>query len=375
MADLQATVEHALRDAVRAALGAEHADTDPLVRPATDPKFGDFQANLAMPLAKTLKQKPRDIAERIREPLAQNDLFDHVDIAGPGFINMTLSPVALQQHTAAMLADARLGLPEAEPETVVVDYSGPNVAKEMHVGHLRPTNIGDALVRVLEFAGHHVIRQNHLGDWGTQFGRVMLGLWYEAVALKKGEQDRLERWIREVANLPKKSPDESSDEERARRTAEDELLSEIVPWHVAAYEEDPKGDTYFIPYIKESFPNLDRLQVLYTFATSLTDLESAKERIIPNRQYGERPLAALPSLIATFVQNPDIQDNEQERIAWEKCVDVTVNACQRIYDRLDVLLKPDDVRGESFYNDKLQPLVADLEKAGLLQESRGARVV
>lgn len=174
MPTLQAQIDDALRGALRAALGDEYAASDPLVRPASDPRFGDFQANLAMPLAKALRQKPRDVAQRVLEHVRADGLFEKLEIAGPGFINMTLTPEALAQQAATMLADESLGLPPAErPQTVVVDYSSPNVAKEMHVGHLRSTIIGDAIARVLEYQGHRVIRQNHLGDWGTQFGMLI----------------------------------------------------------------------------------------------------------------------------------------------------------------------------------------------------------
>jgi arginyl-tRNA synthetase len=172
--DIQAIVEDQLRQAVRAALGEQYADTDPLVRPA-DPQFGDYQANLALSLAKLTRQKPRDIAQAIAEQLRQNtDLIQSVDVAGPGFINVTLSPTALISAAARMWDDARLGVaPPAAPYKVVVDYGSPNLAKEMHIGHLRSSIIGDAIARVLSFAGHEVIRQNHIGDWGTQFGMLL----------------------------------------------------------------------------------------------------------------------------------------------------------------------------------------------------------
>jgi arginyl-tRNA synthetase len=172
--DIQAIVEDQLRQAVRAALGEQYADTDPLVRPA-DPQFGDYQANLALSLAKLTRQKPRDIAQAIAEQLRQNtDVIQSVDVAGPGFINLTLSPSAIISATGRMWGDTRLGVaPPAAPDKVVVDYGSPNLAKEMHIGHLRSSIIGDAIARVLSFAGHEVIRQNHIGDWGTQFGMLL----------------------------------------------------------------------------------------------------------------------------------------------------------------------------------------------------------
>jgi arginyl-tRNA synthetase len=157
--------------AIERALG--YLDVDPLLAPSRQPGV-DLQANFAMKLAKRLDRMPRQIAEQVAAALGDvNGLIDAVDISGPGFMNLTFAPGPLAAWATAALHDARLGVPvAAEPQTVVVDYSAPNVAKEMHVGHLRSTVIGDALVRALEFEGHTVIRANHLGDWGTQFGML-----------------------------------------------------------------------------------------------------------------------------------------------------------------------------------------------------------
>lgn len=177
MASLEAKIESALKQAVVAALGEEQRDADPILRPAQNPRFGDYQANLAMSLGKQLGQKPRDLAQKIADQLPIGELFEKYEVAGPGFINLTLTKQALNSAGAEMLLDDQLLVPRANtPETVVVDYSSPNVAKEMHVGHLRSTVIGDCIVRVLEATGHRVIRQNHLGDWGTQFGMLIENL-------------------------------------------------------------------------------------------------------------------------------------------------------------------------------------------------------
>ncbi len=160
--------------AIAAAFGGDHAGVDPLIRPSTNLRFGDFQANVAMSLAKPLGRNPRDVAQQIVDRLELAGICEDVTIAGPGFINLTLSRGFLDQQLAAMAGDGRLGVAQvSDPQTVVVDYSGPNVAKEMHVGHLRSTVIGDTIARVLAFQGHQVIRQNHLGDWGTQFGMLI----------------------------------------------------------------------------------------------------------------------------------------------------------------------------------------------------------
>lgn len=174
MPDPTQHIQATLRDTVAGLYGPDFADIDPLVQPANNPKFGDYQANLAMPLAKRLGEKPRDVAEAIVAKLDLGPGFDPPTIAGPGFINLTLQPAALADIANGLASDDRLGVPKAQaPQTVVIDYSSPNVAKEMHVGHLRSTVIGDALARVLAFQGHTVIAQNHVGDWGTQFGMLI----------------------------------------------------------------------------------------------------------------------------------------------------------------------------------------------------------
>ncbi|MGI8685096.1 MAG: arginine--tRNA ligase [Acidimicrobiales bacterium] len=160
--------------AIETAFGAEHAGADPVLRRSAQPKFGDYQANGAMALAKTLGRNPREVASAIVEHLDLAGVAEAPEVAGPGFVNIRLLPDYLGAKAAELAGDVRLGVrPAPAPETVVVDYSQPNVAKEMHVGHLRSTIIGDAIVRVLEFLGHRVIRQNHLGDWGTNFGMLI----------------------------------------------------------------------------------------------------------------------------------------------------------------------------------------------------------
>ncbi len=150
------------------------ADANPQLAPAGRPEFGDYQANGAMAVAKSLRQPPRALAQKVVDALDLSDIASKVEIAGPGFINITLHDTWLGKRLDGALSEAHLGVePAAQPQTMVVDYSSPNLAKEMHVGHLRSTIIGDAVVRVLEFLGHRVIRQNHVGDWGTQFGMLI----------------------------------------------------------------------------------------------------------------------------------------------------------------------------------------------------------
>ena len=160
--------------AIEAAFGTAHAGADPVLRRSTQPQFGDYQANGAMALAKSLGRSPRDVASAIVDHLDLSGIADPPEVAGPGFLNIRLLAGYLGAKAGDIVSDDRLGVRTAPvPEKVVVDYSQPNVAKEMHVGHLRSTIIGDAIVRVLEFSGHRVIRQNHLGDWGTNFGMLI----------------------------------------------------------------------------------------------------------------------------------------------------------------------------------------------------------
>ncbi len=175
MARLDGMIAARVRDAIVRAFGTEHADTDPLIRPTQDPRFGDFQANVAMGLGKRLGRKPREVADALVAALDLGGIAAKPEIAGPGFVNVRLDDDLLARLAAEASRDRdRLGVPSASsPERVVVDYSGPNVAKEMHVGHLRSTVIGDALALTLAFQGHRVVRRNHVGDWGTQFGMLI----------------------------------------------------------------------------------------------------------------------------------------------------------------------------------------------------------
>ncbi len=174
MANIQRHLDEKLTTAIRETFPDAPADAPAIVMQAQDERFGDYQANGAMALAKRLGKNPRDVAAEIVAAADLSGIAETVEIAGPGFINITLSSDWLAAQLAEILADERLGVPSpAQRQTIVVDYSAPNLAKEMHVGHLRSTIIGDALVRVLEFLGHDVKRQNHVGDWGTQFGMLM----------------------------------------------------------------------------------------------------------------------------------------------------------------------------------------------------------
>jgi arginyl-tRNA synthetase len=171
MPSILSQLDLALRRAIKDAF---NLDADPQLGHSQNPAFGDYQSNAAMGLAKQLGQKPRAIAEQIKAKLNLGDIASEISIAGPGFINIRLSSAWLAGRLDAIVSDGRLGIEKAaDPRTVVVDYSGPNIAKEMHVGNLRSTIIGDAISRALDFQGHTIIRQNHVGDFGTQFGMLI----------------------------------------------------------------------------------------------------------------------------------------------------------------------------------------------------------
>lgn len=297
MPDLLSTLNARFADAFASLLGEEHRDADPILRPSANPKFGDYQSNCAMGLAKKLKRKPRDLAEQIIEAIDLGDVCEKVEIAGPGFINLTFSGAFLAEQLSSLASDASLGVRGSgggtvEPETIVVDYSSPNVAKEMHVGHLRSTIIGDAITRVLEAQGHTVIRQNHVGDWGTQFGML-------------------------IENLLDQGFDPATSDASAVGD-----LTRIYKQSKQRFDDDAD----------------------FT--------QRARERVVKLQGGDETTLAV-----------------------WRALVEASKTYFQSVYGRLDVLLSPDDVCGESFYNDRLPGVVQKLEEGGQLHESEGARVV
>ena len=275
------------RISVALARAGAPADSPALVGPATRPEFGDYQANGVMAAAKKLKTNPRALAAQVVEELDLEDMASSVDIAGPGFINIQLKGEWLAAQLGNVLADPRLGVPKDAPQKVVLDYSHPNLAKEMHIGHLRSTVIGDAIARVLEFSGHEVVRHNHVGDWGTQFGML-------------------------IAHL-------------------DEL-------------EDPATE-------------LADLEVFYQSARQRFDQDEAFADL--SREYVVKLQGGDPHVLGM----------------WQQFIDESLVHGQRIYDALGVGLKPEDVQGESAYNDDLPRVVEDFRAKGLLVESNGAQCV
>ena len=180
MIDPQTPLRQRIAAAVAAAFGDEAAEQDAAIHRSA---HADYQADVALALARRLKKSPRDVATALVAHLPADDVIASTAVSGPGFINITLQATAIEERLVRMLGDARLCVPLASPPyTVVIDYSAPNVAKEMHVGHLRSTVIGDCIARLLAFQGHHVVRQNHIGDWGTPFGMLIEYLLDEKIA-------------------------------------------------------------------------------------------------------------------------------------------------------------------------------------------------
>lgn len=376
MNSIQHQLHQAFSAAIRTAFGFE---ADPLVGVAQNEKFGDYQSNAAMGLARQIGEKtgqktnPRAVAEKIKAAVHLGAMAGEITIAGPGFINVRLSPVWLAGQLNGALSDQRMGIEKiASPKTVVVDYSGPNVAKQMHVGHLRSTIIGDAISRVLEFEGNRVIRQNHIGDWGTQFGRVVLAMWYEAVFHATSPQTLAGMIERQQAAARAFAHDQNKPQFESAIAG---LVREIAPLHQRLIDEDADGTKYFIPYLTTGKLALDELERAYVFVSNITENPEAAKVSIHHPRHGPRTLAEIPRLTTTFIQHPDDPDNRQELLAWQKSRSITLEACDEVYRRLNVKLKPEDERGESFYNAMLPSVVKDLLAAGVARESDGAIAV
>jgi arginyl-tRNA synthetase len=211
-----------VNQALVAAFGEELAQNDPLVVAASNPKFGDYQSNVALSLAKQLKQAPRAIAEKIVANLKVDEICQTPAIAGAGFINLTIKPSYLETRLSAIQTDRRLGIEAvSSPQKVIVDFSSPNIAKEMHVGHLRSTIIGDAIANVLEFRGHDVLRLNHVGDWGTQFGMLIAYL-KEVYPEALTTADALD--LGDLVSLYKKAKIRFDEDEEFKETARNEVV-------------------------------------------------------------------------------------------------------------------------------------------------------
>ncbi|MFV0444846.1 MAG: arginine--tRNA ligase [Planctomycetaceae bacterium] len=362
-----------LRLRLAAALAEFTADPQfaDMVKPAQDPKFGDFQANCAMPLAKAVGKNPRELAQLIVDRLDVADLCTEPEIAGPGFINLRLRDDWLATQVNTLAADDRLGLtPVDPPKTILVDFSSPNVAKPMHVGHLRSTVIGDALVRILKALGHHVLSDNHIGDWGTQFGMIIYGYKHfrDQAAYDRSPVDELARLYRLVNNLCDYH-DAQGELPRAREAlqrAEAELTSK---------EEEAKRGQGDKAKAKELEKNLKKAR---------KDAESARETVASlekkitsvNNDPTLRPLAVSHPHIVRLSREETAKlhaGDPENRQLWEMFLPQCLGALNRIYQRLDIHF--DMTLGESYYDPYLAGVVSELRSKGLCTESDGAQCV
>jgi len=376
-----------LEDRISAVMAAAtgRSDCAAIVRPSTDPKFGDYQANGVMALAKKMKTDPRQLAEEVIKNLDVDDICEPPEIAGPGFINLRLKAVFIANSLLEINSDVsnRLGIEKTgQPKTVVVDFSCPNIAKPMHVGHLRSTIIGDCICRLLEFQGHKVIRQNHIGDWGTNFGMVILGLWHICMSEKRiDEKPYHQTELEELKTSPK---DEKRLKDIRDRHEED--------WREDSDKELGDGKKFFKPFLEKikERNNEDyiwpKILLAYQYVNLLEESVTGVGLKIPTRKkkkfhkedeksfdYVLIPYESLSRHItACYLQNIDDEDNEQEFNAWKYVRGLTLGYCNGIYERLGVTLTPADVRGESEYKDELPGVVEDLRNSNLAEESDGA---
>jgi arginyl-tRNA synthetase len=246
------------------------SDLEPItVQAATKPEFGDYQCNAAMSLTKVLKTKPRETAEKIVAALPGTSPLEKAEVAGPGFINLTLSRSWLEQSLAAMRADERLGVEPVEGDgTVVIDYSSPNVCKTMHVGHLRSTIIGHALARVHRFLGYEVMGDNHLGDWGTQFGILIMAY------RRWGDEARLEADpVGELEALYKRGNEAAAEDPALREEARREL--------VKLHEGDRENQELWKRFVEYSMADMNRLYERMGVSFDTVRGESAYHDMLP----------------------------------------------------------------------------------------------
>jgi arginyl-tRNA synthetase len=214
------TFQEILAEKMAAALAAAGLPAVGAVTPATDPRFGDYQSNAALVLGKQLGENPRALAQRLSDLWVPCDLCDAPTIAGPGFLNFSLTAAALARQSALLLKDERLGVSSAATtKRIVIDFGSPNVAKPMHVGHIRSTVLGDALARIASFLGHEVIRDNHIGDWGTQFGMVIYG-WKNLLDRAALDRDP----IAELVRIYKETNAKATSDPEVREPVKEELV-------------------------------------------------------------------------------------------------------------------------------------------------------
>ena len=343
------------------------------IRRSQDAKFGDYQANFAMPLAKHLGRPgaAREIAQEAIARLDVADLCEPPEIAGPGFINLRLKTDRLENLLLAALRDPsqRLGIAPAEtPQTYVIDYSGPNVAKPMHVGHIRSTVIGDAIARTLRFLGHQAVGDNHIGDWGTQFGMILYGYknFLDAKTYAASPVTELARLYRLVRKLVDYHAGKLAlPGQRAKIAAQE---AEIA----AQKQSSTTADLTTKKKIDKSLRQLER-----SIGDNRTALSELEQKIAEVEKSAELlKLANEHFRIGTAVLEETAKlhaDDAENLRLWKEFLPPCLEDIEHIYRRLGVTF--DCTLGESFYHDRLQGVVDDLTQRGIARDSEGARCV
>ena len=334
-----------------------------MLKASQDPKFGDYQANFAMPLAARIPDlKPRDLAAQIVEKVNLSDFCEPLEIAGPGFINIKLKQDWLQEQTRQMVQDERMGVAAAEtPQKVVVDFSAPNVAKPMHVGHLRSTVIGDANYRVLKFLGHDVVGDNHIGDWGTQFGMIIFGFkhFLNQAAFQEAPVTELARLYRLVNQL---SDYHASKNSLPQKEQEIEQLTEKLQTLEGTADQTDKKVQKQLKKLKAELD--DKQKTLSSLQESLSQLEANED--LKSKATAFPDIARLAREETAKLHAGDAENND----LWKQFLPQCLDAIQGVYDRLDIHF--DMALGESYYQPMLADVVADLKAKGLATESQGA---
>jgi len=344
-------------------LGGDVPSLLEMVQPSQDPSFGDYQANLAMPLGKQLGRPPREVAQEIVARLDLSDLCLAPQIAGPGFINLRVRDEWLAERLASAVGDDRLGVPKvASRRTFVIDYSAPNVAKPMHVGHIRSTVIGDALYRTLQFLGHRVISDNHLGDWGTQFGMILYGYKHfrDPEAYRRDPVQELARVYRLVRRIWDYQERKSQLHDKQDRV---QVLRNTV---AGLQQKDQLGRKGKQAAIDRAIAQCDKAEA------EVADVQSAvqNDEADPDfRPIADEHAANIGENVLNETAKLHAGDQENVRL-WREFMPYCLDEIEKVYRRLGVRF--DYAYGESFYHDRCGPLVDELLRRGIAEESEGA---
>jgi arginyl-tRNA synthetase len=362
-----------LRRRFERALESITSDPHPLaglVRPTQETRFGDFQANCAMPLAKQVGSAPLAVAERILAGLEVDDLCLPPQIAGPGFINLTLRTEWIEQAVNRLIGDERLGVDVVpHPKVVLVDYSGPNVAKPMHVGHIRSTLIGAALYRLFQFVGHRVQSDNHIGDWGTQFGMIIYGYkhFLDSAAYRRDPVTELSRLYRQVNQLADywDAVEALPGIEQSVKRLQDEIV---------AAESRVKDSSDKVAKA-EAERVLKRLRVDFEAARQELSSQTAKRNAVENDDALREWAARHPDIaVESRRQTARLHAGDPQNLElWNEFLPKCLEALQAVYRRLEIEF--DMALGESYYQPMLAEVVDSLSHSGLARPSDGATCV